>query len=259
MWIKYWAYSIPGWSRTFQPITSLISRGYCDIQSLKCGDCDSWAVTQCHCWHWGNMGGKDWKQPSPNTTWSNDDPCGWEWGHRMKGLVWQLSWEVMGCRKEVEIQNFWEWWGEKQLECGGGRTTPEMNGREGGWGHHGARNYAKVEEKICGSKECWRIPAPGDGNREVTSQGDKSVHGVTKHFHQALPATAARPVWELSDSSACTLPGTALGYSSSAEDTQHRAELLRAGMDWLCMSEGPGLCKQTVAFICNNLYTIVME
>lgn len=57
----------------------------------------------------------------------------------------------------------------------------------------------------------------------------------------------------------CTLPGTALGYSSSAGDIQHRAELLRASMDWLCMPEGPGLCKQAVVFICNNLYTIVRE
>lgn len=93
----------------------------------------------------------------------------------------------------------------------------------------------------------------------MTGKGGRAVHGVTKHCHQTPPATAARPARELSDSSACTLCGTAFGYCISAGHTQHRAELFRASMDWLCMSDGPGLCEQTVVFIFNNLYTIVTE
>lgn len=163
MWIKYLEYSIPGWSRTFQAITSLISRGYCDIQSLKHGDCDSWGLTQCHFWHWGNMEGKDWKQPAPNIMWSNDDPRGQEWGCWMKGLVWKLGWKVMGCKKEGrdpkllgmvvgEATGMW-------VEVG--QLLKWMREKVGGCPHHRARNDVKVEEKVCGSrKECWHcIPA----------------------------------------------------------------------------------------------------
>lgn len=60
------------------------------------------------------------------------------------------------------------------------------------------------------------ISASGDGNREVASKGGRFVHRVTKHCHQAPPAAAARPAWELSDSSACTPRAAAFGYCISA-------------------------------------------
>lgn len=94
--------------------------------------------------------------------------------------TWAGKW--WGAERKVEIQNFGSGGGRSNWNVGEGRTTPEMNEREDGWEHCGARNYVKVEKKVCGSKECWCcIPAPGDGNRVVTNKGGRSVHGVTKH------------------------------------------------------------------------------
>lgn len=139
MWIKYWVYSIPGWSRNFQAITSLISRGYCDICSLKHGDCLYWAFTL-------PTAGTEVMREGRIENIPPLTPCGTmliyldgngDTGWRGWCKSWLGKW--WGGGRKVNIQNFWEWEWEEQLEWGWRWDNPrnELHGRWGedsiGW------------------------------------------------------------------------------------------------------------------------------
>lgn len=128
-----------------------------------------------HCWHWGTMEGKDWKQAAPFTMWSNPEPLGQEEGHWMKGRVQDLGWKVMGWRKEGGDPKLWG------VRAGGATgmwlRDNSWNKWEGRWGEGSVgqeviwmqrRRSGRVAK--CAALASQPSSAPGDTSWEMTSK-----------------------------------------------------------------------------------------